>query len=515
MCQLWTQAIPAVASLAVAGLVLTGLCIRARSRHGIQIAVDVIVLAQCNMLASNTAAIVDAYDVSRSVDRSAAFSGLLIGIFMAANLTGAAFSTVLQCFRPHLWSSHARRAMFWPLLLCSCGPLLYCLPTGLIYVGRGQEWQEGLAALLLLSRILSGLGAGAASQVGLVCIAKGSHATEKSKHMVRFLFANMLGCGLGPLLAAFYHTVCPCHGEFGPQFWQLGVMKVIFTLGSALAVALCFPERLQPPESPGPGPAAQAAQSPEAASGNGSDLESESSKSSSPTSQHQAELARLARQRKVVVGCLAMTGLRGYLITALEGATALFLQQNYGWELHTIGFFVALTFLMCIPGKLIQGRLSKCLSEKAMIRLFSMVAILGAVLICLQDGWMLLVADSLLFPCIYLSDAIGRGVMTRHLLPQGSWLDSNRASFWTLLLGGVGQTAGPWLTRWFLQTSTQTAYAAQQAAGSAVFLILFEAIVRPNILDAVAQPQVKMCKEDSGLGNGRNTAKNEVSSQSA
>ena len=336
MCQLWTQAIPAVASLAVAGLVLTGLCIRARSRHGIQIAVDVIVLAQCNMLASNTAAIVDAYDVSRSVDRSAAFSGLLIGIFMAANLTGAAFSTVLQCFRPHLWSSHARRAMFWPLLLCSCGPLLYCLPTGLIYVGRGQEWQEGLAALLLLSRILSGLGAGAASQVGLVCIAKGSHATEKSKHMVRFLFANMLGCGLGPLLAAFYHTVCPCHGEFGPQFWQLGVMKVIFTLGSALAVALCFPERLQPPESPGPGPAAQAAQSPEAASGNGSDLESESSKSSSPTSQHQAELARLARQRKVVVGCLAMTGLRGYLITALEGATALFLQKL--WKIEESNF---------------------------------------------------------------------------------------------------------------------------------------------------------------------------------
>ena len=40
--------------------------------------------------------------------------------------------------------------------------------------------------------------------------------------------------------------------------------------------------------------------------------------------------------------------------------------------------------------------------------------------ICLQDGWMLLVADSLLFPCIYISDAIGRGVMTRHLLPQGS-----------------------------------------------------------------------------------------------
>lgn len=497
-----------MASLAVAGLVLTGLCIRARSRHGIQIAVDVIVLAQCNMLASNTAAIVDAYDVSHAVDRSAAFSGLLIGIFMAANLTGAAFSTVLQCFRPHLWSTHARHAMFWPLLLCSCGPLLYCVPTGLIYTGRGQEWQEGLAALLLLSRILSGLGAGAASQVGLVCIAKGSPATEKSKHMVRFLFANMLGCGLGPLLAAFYHTVCPCRGPFGPQFWQLGVMKVILTLASAFSVAFCFPEKLQPPESEAAASAARG----------GEDLESSESSedsSESPTSQHRAELARLARQRKVVVGCLAMTGLRGYLITALEGATALFLQQDYGWELHTIGFMVALTFLMCIPGKLIQGRLSKCLSEKAMIRLFSIVAILGAVLICLQDGWVLLVADSLLFPCIYLSDAIGRGVMTRHLLPQGSWLDSNRASFWTLLLGGVGQTAGPWLTRWMLQTSTQTAYAAQQAAGSAVFLIMFELIVRPNMLDAVAQPRDKMRKEDSGLGNSRKTDKNEVSSQSA
>ena len=398
-----------MASLAVAGLVLAGLCIRARSRHGIQIAVDVIVLAQCNMLASNTAAIVDAYDVSRAVDRSAAFSGLLIGIFMAANLTGAAFSTVLQCFRPHLWSTHARHAMFWPLLLCSCGPLLYCVPTGLIYTGRGQEWQEGLAALLLLSRILSGLGAGAASQVGLVCIAKGSPATEKSKHMVRFLFANMLGCGLGPLLAAFYHTVCPCQGPFGPQFWQLGVMKVILTLASAFSVAFCFPEKLQPPEREAAASAARG----------GGDLESSESSedsSESPTSQHRAELARLARQRKVVVGCLAMTGLRGYLITALEGATALFLQklwtreesdfmfllttfferhagnvrnastssgrprQDYGWELHTIGFMVALTFLMCIPGKLIQGRLSKCLSEKAMIRLFSIVAILGAVL---------------------------------------------------------------------------------------------------------------------------------------
>ncbi|CAE7705042.1 CACNA1C [Symbiodinium sp. CCMP2456] len=463
------------------------------------------------MLASNTAAIVDAYDVSRAVDRSAAFSGLLIGIFMAANLTGAAFSTVLQCFRPQLWSTHARRAMFWPLLCCSCGPLLYCIPTGLIYTGRGREWQEGLAALLLLSRILSGLGAGAASQVGLVCIAKGSSATEKSKHMVRFLFANMLGCGLGPLLPAFYHTVCPCHSEFGPQFWQLGVMKVILTLGSALAVAFCFPERLLP----GPGPAQGDA--------SGSDLESSQSSdpSESPTSQHRAELARLARQRKVVVGCLAMTGLRGYLITALEGATALFLQklwkieesvfmQNYGWELHTIGFMVALTFLMCIPGKLIQGRLSKCLSEKAMIRLFSIVAILGAVLICLQDGWVLLVADSLLFPCIYLSDAIGRGVMTRHLLPQGSWLDSNRASFWTLLLGGVGQTAGPWLTRWMLQTSTQTVYAAQQAAGSAVFLIMFELIVRPNMLDAVAQPREKMCKEESGSGSSVETLHQEA-----
>ena len=311
-CAPWRQGVPAAASFVVAGFVLAGLRLRARSRSSIQVAVDVIVLAQCNMLASNTAAIVDAYDVSKAVDRSAAFSGLLIGIFMAANLTGAAFSTVLQLFHPHLWSTHARHAMFWPLLVSASGPLLYCLPTGLIYTGRGSELQESLAVLLLVSRILSGLGAGAASQVGLVCIAKGSRASEKSQHMVRFLFANMLGCGLGPLLAAFYHSVLPCEGPFGPQFWQLGVMKVILTLGSAMAVALCFPRKLEP------GDVSQPSQVP---------VETRDADSSHSMSSVSPE-ATLVRQRKVVLGCLAMTGLRGYLITALEAATSLFLQLH-------------------------------------------------------------------------------------------------------------------------------------------------------------------------------------------
>ena len=44
-----------------------------------------------------------------------------------------------------------------------------------------------------------------------------------------------------------------------------------------------------------------------------------------------------------------------------------------------------------------------------------------------------------------------------------------------------------------------------------MFLIMFELIVRPNMLDAVAQPRDKMRKEDSGLGNSRKTDKNEVS----
>ena len=332
MCEPWREVLPAVASLAVAGIVLAGLQYRARGRSGIQVAVDVIVVAQCNMLASNTAAIVDAYDVSRAVDRSAAFSGLLIGIFMAANLTGAAFSTVLQCFCPQLWSTHARRAMFLPLLCCACGPLLYCVPTGFIYVGRGREWQQGLAALLLLSRILAGLGAGAASQVGLVCIAKGSRPAEKSKHMVRFLFANMLGCGLGPLLAAFYHTVCPCRGPFGPQFWQLGIMKVILTLGSAVAVACIFPGKLESPVVPSP---------PSRSQSEGQSSVDTHDTDTGSTESPESQRAALAQQRKVVLGCLAMTGLRGYLITALEGATALFLQNLH---MHQQGSFLFASF---------------------------------------------------------------------------------------------------------------------------------------------------------------------------
>ncbi|CAJ1410456.1 unnamed protein product [Effrenium voratum] len=457
-CALWQQLVPSAACVLVVVTLLFLLHHRAKTRNAASRATDIIVVLQCNILASNTAALVDAYDVSASVGQSVAFSGLFIGIFMAGSLLGAAFLALVQNFQPDLWRQ-ARATMMAALTLYVAGPILYCVPTGLIYAGKGGG---ALGFLLLCSRLLQGLGAGAASQLGLVCIAKGS-GSQKSRFMVRFLFSNMLGCGLGPLLASFYHAASPCLGDFGIQFWQLGVMQSILAFGVLLAVALLFPALDDDLEM-----AREASQDPEES----------------------------ASKRKVVVGCLVMTCLRGYLISSLEGATALFLQQKYGWELKTIGFFVALTLLASIPAKLLQGQLAKCLSEKWLVRLFGMAAIAGAALICLQDGWLLLLADCLLFPCIYLADAIGRGVMARHLLPQG-WLDANRTSCYTLFLGGMGQFAGPWVTRWYLELlPKQVLYAGSQASVSVLFLLTFELLVRPNM----QRPEQKDATEDSVAG---------------
>lgn len=368
---------------------------------------------------------------------------------MIGFLVAASSLSLLMMRYTELWCKFPK-ILFLIALICSlCGSFLYVVTLAIL--PSFAEPQE-LAWLILLSRFLGGFGAGISEKTGQVAISKSTEPSVRPEYMVRFLFASMLGIGFGPLLSSFQHTVNQCNSTFGPHFWQLGMMSTILLMVCSFSFFVNFPRTLENMDM-----------------SNGKDL----------TISSYSNPRVLRHKRFLVSGCLVMTILRGYLVTSLEAATAQFLETDHGWNKSTIGLVVSLTFLCCIPVKMLHNRFSHRFLVSTWIRIFSIGAILATVLISVKQGWTLLLADCLLFPCIYISDALSRGIMMQHLLPTGSLLDANLTSFWAIFLRAMGQAIGPWFTRWYINLTGRNLYAVQQCVGASIFLLLFELIVRP------------------------------------
>uniref|UniRef100_A0A7S4QGH7 Solute carrier family 40 protein n=1 Tax=Alexandrium monilatum TaxID=311494 RepID=A0A7S4QGH7_9DINO len=91
----------------------------------------------------------------------------------------------------------------------------------------------------------------------------------------------------------------------------------------------------------------------------------------------------------------------------------------------------------------------------------------------------LIVAGIIVFPTLYLSDALGSGLMHQHVLSEGSRFDGNHAQLWYNLMQGMGRFLGPWTARSTVQARGQDWFAAQQLAVTFAFLCIFEMLVRP------------------------------------
>lgn len=83
------------------------------------------------------------------------------------------------------------------------------------------------------------------------------------------------------------------------------------------------------------------------------------------------------------------------------------LETPYGWTRHSIGFLVSGTFLAGIPLRSMYISLRDSFSIIAWIRILSLVALSGTMLIfskvthLLPGGVMLVLADSMMFPALY------------------------------------------------------------------------------------------------------------------
>merc|ERR1740120_181206 len=177
---------------------------------------------------------------------------------------------------------------------------------------------------------------------------------------------------------------------------------------------------------------------------------------------------------------LLMTALRGFVASGLEAATSLLLQAQYSWDTTTIGFAIGLCLLFSAPVKLIYNTFCNYLSTQSWIRLYTMIAMLAAMLLfsCWGGGsTTLFVADSLLFPTLFLADALAAGsvVASDNTLPADSWFSPNMLMLYrAILVFGVGRALAPPAARMIVAMGGRDAYAVLQLISTVLWLILYK-----------------------------------------
>ena len=164
------------------------------------------------------------------------------------------------------------------------------------------------------------------------------------------------------------------------------------------------------------------------------------------------------------------------------------LETAYGWKRHSIGLLVSATFLASIPLRSIYARIRSSFSTLGWIRIFSGIAIGGTMLIfskvtyLLPGGLLLVLADSVMFPALYLAEGLTRGLMMQ-FAKENYVFSVNLSSFLAIVLNNAARSIAPWLSRLNISASDdpsegQDLFAACQLTCCILFLIAFEAGVR-------------------------------------
>merc|ERR1712086_289452 len=176
--------------------------------------------------------------------------------------------------------------------------------------------------------------------------------------------------------------------------------------------------------------------------------------------------------RVLMVAAFACSFLRAYLVGGLEVATALLLEDNYGWGVRWIGVAIGLTFCTSF----ITSKFFDQSNLNALVRIGSLCAIIGSLLMSsmacdvlyvshTQCPALLLYGDAIVFSLLYIAESIIHGIAMSHLEPDGSLMNATNVTLMnTVLTDGIGRFLGPWLARVLIDNGSQNIYAVQQLA---------------------------------------------------
>lgn len=407
-------------------------------------------------LVLHTMLIVDALALSKLLGRTGSFSGLLISLFMLGVCLGMLPTWLILKCDPESWRNKPRTILMSGLSISCVGAFVYLLVVCLV-TGADSGWElSSLTFMLASARTLVGVGSGVSIQFVFATYPRLFVAPDRPWRMTALVFMSTLGIACGPLLSTAVHaTGCT---NTAPR--DLGLVQFVMILGSLLMVSVLYP--------------------------NQDAVEDHMPEEAEPDIHLQGDGLR---KGCFIGACLAMCTMRAFVVSALEAATSMLLEDTYQWSAAAIGVSVAASLLIAIPIRGVFLMTRDLMLPTTWIRVTVVVALLGSVLMMPRfspglpgstlASVSLLVADSICFSCFYLGDSVSLGLMQQHCTAH-TFLDLNNVSFVSLLLmNGVGRFLGPWLARVWVESSGQQRYAISQLFNCVVYLIIFELIANP------------------------------------
>jgi len=420
--------------------------------------------------------ILESYQLSKALGHDAEFSGQVIGIYMAAAAFGGLIMSLVLWYHPDIWKLRARELLLFTQMGGMIGFSMYAWVTSYVTYNSidTADGANDLSNALLLARVISGIGHGIIAFLLQVTFAHITPAHERPIQMTRFWFVCTLGIGVGPMIAAGMRLLDFCHVQpaHTPRFDLVGLGQLVLAAVSLCSVFLFFPKL--------------------------DDVEDFVATDSCAVTSGSAPVNRL-----FFCGCMLNTTVRAIVTSGVEAATSLLLETQFGFSQQDIGVMIGATFLCCLPAKAALDYSRQRTTVSQCTRALCGLSIFGCCFLFRRSWYCLLFADALLFPSLYLSDGIVRGLMQQYALPPGSLLDQTGTTLWSMLLNNTGRCLGPWVARGLLQKVNQSAYAGLQLFLALVFWVVFETIIAPTHSSAEAT----VTKSSGNVASSNNAAR--------
>jgi MFS family permease len=408
-----------------------------------------------------TMAIPNSLKLAESAGGDAMMSGWIVSALMFGVSVGACVVWTCNCFFKDWSVKYMRVFNFVAASFTMTGTTAYAV----------LAWSSPDIYALLGARFIAGFGCGIAYFAGRFFINRTSRSHEITEVNTTYALFVVCGLGFGPALATgenvLFGALCNSTPPIGRGAEYQGMVESVLFL---IVAATSFPSRMD-----------LLSRSPEA-------LKNEAQETSVETkNKDTGDYPKMHPHARSMTICAVVKTIRDFAVASLEAATAMILEEMFGLSEMTVGLLIGFTFLLTVPLKLAFDNVSHAARKATQIRILMFFCVLGSLLLREDVGrffapeskygqvGVILFADMLLFPSLFLTGAVIEGVGFRMASPEGTFFSTNNFSMATIVATGVGRSLGPPLGRAVLATpSGQTQYSYQQLMASVLALTLVE-----------------------------------------
>jgi hypothetical protein len=411
---------------------------------------------------ASTTMLPDSHALIRALGGTPATSGLYLGLY---NIGWGVMANLFVFFCMHT------SAIFWRMgskaLLCGAvvcqlvGMLTYAVITVCIDCHKGSSlW----LVLAMISRVLMGFGAGIVNYVWRHLIVHLVDAESRPSACLQIPLVSMVANGLGPLVVLVAQASTSwAWDDKGRVFSCDGVAQLLFFIAILFLVA-SFPSLTS---------AQDYAAVPLA---------------SVDTGEGRTMLPELSASRKfLILGCVVFSMLWGFVFGGLDVAMVMIVQDEFRLGIKTTCFLVSLTFLAIIP---VRGFFDSAkLPVASRMRIFMGLSLLGSSML-FRFLWrtlstvpavgvaLIMVADTLIFPCFSLSWGLCDGIAVQHA-PQHGWFGSANVIMASGMSFSLFRLPGAVSSRLLIANTGRDAYALQQMIATFVAWVLTSWLILP------------------------------------